>query len=38
MATAKRLAIKGKALIDGNGGPVLADPIVLLEGAFEMCR
>jgi imidazolonepropionase-like amidohydrolase len=32
MATAKQLAIKGKALIDGNGGPVLAEPIILLEG------
>ena len=32
MATAKQLAIKGKALIDGNGGPVVADPIILLEG------
>ena len=33
MATAKRLAIKGKALIDGNGGPALS-----AGGAPEMCR
>ncbi|HSQ05517.1 MAG TPA: amidohydrolase family protein [Burkholderiales bacterium] len=32
MATAKQLAIKGKALIDGNGGPVIANPVILLEG------
>src|SRR5437763_917259 len=25
-------AIKGKTLIDGNGGPVMEDPIILLEG------
>ncbi len=32
MAKAKQLAIKGKTLIDGNGGPVVADPVILLEG------
>src|SRR5262249_33259895 len=29
---AKQLAIKGKALIDGNGGPVVANPVILLDG------
>ncbi len=28
----KVVAITGKALIDGNGGPVLKDPVVVLEG------
>jgi imidazolonepropionase-like amidohydrolase len=32
MAKARKLAIKGKALIDGNGGPAVADPIILLDG------
>ncbi len=32
MATTKKLAIKGKALIDGSGGPVMVDPIILLDG------
>ena len=32
MAKAKQLAIKGKTLIDGNGGPVVKDPIIMLEG------
>ena len=26
-------AIKGASLIDGNGGPVVADPVILIEGA-----
>ncbi|MGH9810180.1 MAG: hypothetical protein ACRD9W_23510, partial [Terriglobia bacterium] len=25
-------AIKGKALIDGNGGPVVQNPVIVLEG------
>jgi len=29
---AKQLAIWGKTLIDGNGGPVVADPVILLDG------
>jgi hypothetical protein len=33
MAKAKQIAIKGKTLIDGNGGPVVADPVILLEGS-----
>lgn len=33
MAKAKQLAIKGKTLIDGNGGPVVKDPVILLEGS-----
>ncbi len=32
MAVAKQLAVKGKALIDGNGGPVVANPVILLDG------
>ena len=32
MAKAIQVAIKGKTLIDGNGGPVVADPVILLEG------
>jgi imidazolonepropionase-like amidohydrolase len=32
MAVKRKLAIKGKTLIDGNGGPVVANPIIVLEG------
>ena len=32
MAKTKQIAVKGKRLIDGNGGPVVSDPIILLEG------
>ena len=31
MTKAKQLAIKGKTLIDGNRGAVVADPVILLE-------
>ena len=29
---AKQIAIKGKSLIDGNGGAPIADPVILLDG------
>jgi len=32
MPANNKLAIKGKTLIDGNGGPIVVDPIILLEG------
>src|SRR5665647_1468711 len=32
MAEKKKVAIKGKTLIDGNGGPVVANPIIVLDG------
>jgi imidazolonepropionase-like amidohydrolase len=32
MATANQIAIKGKRLIDGNGGTPVADPVILLDG------
>jgi hypothetical protein len=32
MAKAEQIAIEGKTLTDGNNGPVVADPIILLEG------
>jgi imidazolonepropionase-like amidohydrolase len=32
MATTKQIAIKGKTLIDGNGGTPIADPVILLDG------
>jgi len=33
MAKAKERVIKGKTLIDGNGGPVLRDPVIVVEGS-----
>jgi imidazolonepropionase-like amidohydrolase len=32
MPANNKLAIKGKTLIDGNGGPVVIDPIIVVDG------